>query len=141
MIPFNNPNILNFISVFAFLFYYSSIDENDEHHTHNKSSILNKHHFFHESDFLFTLIRNDDLNFNEFIINCKAIHYASTFDGLEKKGNVEGSSYNNVDEFDAKCNSEKFQKSELPLSTQLIDYKTILMIRKIISKKIEHKRS
>lgn len=104
----NNPNTLNFMSVLAVISYYSSANKNYEHHTHNKSLISDEHYFFHAFDSFSMLVENNDLNFNEFIINCKVINYTSISNRVEERSNVEDNLYDNVDEFVVKRISQTF---------------------------------
>lgn len=83
------------MSVLALPSYYLSANENYGHHSHNKSLIPDKSHSFHAFDSSFMLIENDDLNFDEFITNCKAINHA--------------------DQAELTCETMKSQKQQGPL--------------------------
>lgn len=83
----------------------------------------------------FILIKNNNLNFNKFIINCKTISYISNFDKQKKKKNIKDNFYNNINKFVIKCIFKQFQEKELSFIIQIIVYKTELMVRKNVSKK------
>lgn len=71
---------------------------------------------FNTFNLFFMSVENNDLNFNEFITNCKAINHASNFDKWKEKRNVKDDSYDNINEFIVKCISEQFWKNKLPLA-------------------------
>lgn len=73
------------MSVILFFLDYSLADENYKYHTYNKSLIANKFHFFYIFDSYFMPIKNNDLNFDLFIINYKTISHMSTFNIVKKR--------------------------------------------------------
>lgn len=52
-------------------------------------------------------VENDDLNFDKFITNCKAISHTSNSDKWKEKRNVKDDFYDNVDEFVIECIPEQ----------------------------------
>ena len=63
--------------------------------------------FFNTLNLFFISVKNNDLKFDEFITNYKAISYAFNFDKGKEKINVEGDSYDNIDEFVVKSISKQ----------------------------------
>lgn len=87
------------MSILALLPQYSSADENYGHYPYNKSMLADNHDFFNTFNLFFISVKNNDLNFDEFIINYKAISHASNSDKWKEKRNVKNNSYDNVNEF------------------------------------------
>lgn len=99
----NNLNAINFMIVLAFPPKYSSADKNYRHYAYNKSILANDYDFFNTFNLSSILVKNDDLKFDEFITNCKAISHASNSDNWKEKKNVKDDSYNNVNKFVVNC--------------------------------------
>lgn len=78
--------------------------------------LIDDHDFLNTFNFSSMLVENNNLNFNEFITNCKAINHIFTFDKWEKKRNVKNDSYDNINEFVLDCIFEQSQKIELPFT-------------------------
>lgn len=76
----NNFNAINFMSLLALLLQYSSADKNYGYYTYNKSILADDCDFFNTFNLFFISIENKDLNFDGFIINCKAFSHASNSD-------------------------------------------------------------
>ena len=68
------------MSVLVLSLQYSSADENYWHHAYNESMLADDYHSFNTFNLFSISVENDDLNFDEFITNCKAIINASTSD-------------------------------------------------------------
>ena len=97
--------------------------------------------FFNTFNLSSISVENNDLNFDEFITNCKAISHASNSDKWKEKKNVKDDSYDNINEFVVKCIPEQPQEEELPLAMQIIVYETELMVRKNVGKRTENEKS
>lgn len=138
---FNNPNILNFISILTLLSLYLLVDESNRYYTYNISLLANDYYSFYVFDYFSISIKKNDLNFDEYIRNYKAISHASTSDRLKEKSNVENDFNDNIDEFVVEHISKKFQKIELLLSIFTIIYEIKSIVRKIFGKKTENERS
>lgn len=55
------------------------------HYAYNKFILVDNCNSFNTFNYFFILVENNDLNFDEFIINCKTISHTSKSDKLKKK--------------------------------------------------------
>ena len=129
------------MSVLAISPQYSLADENYGHYAHNESMLADNCNFFNTFNLFSISVENNDLNFDEFFTNCKAISHASNSDKSKKKRNVEDDSYDNVNEFVMDCIPEQPQEGELPLAMQIIVHETESIVRKNVDKKTENEKS
>lgn len=129
------------MSILALPSYYSSVNDNYGHHSYNESLIPDECCSFYAFDSSSMSVENHDLNFDEFITNCKAISHLSTSDRGAKMSNIENDSYDNTDEFVVKRISENFQELGLSLPIQTIVPEIESMVKKNICERTENKGS
>lgn len=118
------------MTVFALFPQYLSINKNYRYYTKNESMLANDYDFFSIFNLFSILVKNNNLNFDEFITNCKAISFIFTLNKYKKKRNVRNNSYNNVKKFVVKCIFEQSQKIKLFFAIEIIIYKTKLIVKK-----------
>lgn len=112
----NDPNTINFMNVYANSAINQWVNISYECNTCNKS-ILSNNRFFNLSDF-FAETKNNNLNFDKFIMNCKAISYKSCLNISKKLSDVEDLSIKyNIDKFIIKHTPKKVQVELQTLSS------------------------